>query len=286
MKQPKAGLAIDVEAFRAMLGMADGTRHDGERSGVADIVPNRLAPLGLLAAAALRASADLLGRTGPGDGMVPIHGAQKLCVHRPVRAGEELASDASVLSVRPLGAGTVREVLVRFTDTVGAPVAESTSLIVHTPPAAAPANAVKPPAPTGSRPGQESVRTSSFTVTRALVQQYATLSGDHNPIHLSERAARAAGFPDTIAHGMLTFALAGHHLAGLAGEERVKEIQLRFAKPLIVPPGGAMVALSDRPLPSDAPEQGGLLLTATDGVGTTIARGRAVVEHRTAHTSG
>ncbi|MEU3920795.1 MaoC/PaaZ C-terminal domain-containing protein [Streptomyces sp. NPDC029004] len=273
----QAVAAVDVQRFRAMLGMAEGGQPG------AATVPASSAPLGLVAAAALRASADLLTRGGPADGMVLIHGAQKLCVYRPVPAGAELATTASVRSVRPLGAGISTEVLVQFATPVGEPVAESTSLVVRTPPTAPPsprATAAQAPAPAGKRPGQEAVppdRTALFTVTRELVREYAAVSDDHNPIHLSELAARAAGFPDIIAHGMLTFALTAHHLAGLAGDDRVSEIQWRFSKPLTVPAEGATLALSHRPLPAGTQEDDGFLLTATDGAGSTIARGRAVV---------
>ncbi|WP_405594767.1 MaoC/PaaZ C-terminal domain-containing protein [Streptomyces sp. NBC_01410] len=278
--------AVDVRRFRDMLGMAEGARHEGGQpgAGTVPVPPSPSAPLGLVAAAALRATADLLTRSAPPDGMVLIHGAQKLCVYRPVSAGAELASTASVRSVRPLGGGIATEVLVQFATPVGEPVAESTSLVVRTPPTAPPpaprATAAGAPAATGEPSGQEPVRpdrTASFTVTRELVGEYAAVSGDHNPIHLSELAARAAGFPDIIAHGMLTFALTAHHLAGLAGDDRVSEIQWRFSKPLTVPAEGAALALSCRPLPAGTEEKGGLLLTATDGAGSTIARGRAVV---------
>jgi acyl dehydratase len=41
-----------------------------------------------------------------------------------------------------------------------------------------------------------------------LGRRYAAVSGDHNPIHTSTPAAKAFGFPRTIAHGMYTAARA------------------------------------------------------------------------------
>jgi meromycolic acid (3R)-3-hydroxyacyl-[acyl-carrier protein] dehydratase HadAB len=41
-------------------------------------------------------------------------------------------------------------------------------------------------------------------VRREDVNLYAEASGDHNPLHLDDGFARAAGFPGIIAHGMFT----------------------------------------------------------------------------------
>lgn len=35
------------------------------------------------------------------------------------------------------------------------------------------------------------------------IDAFATLSGDHNPLHTDAEYARAQGFPDRVAHGML-----------------------------------------------------------------------------------
>ncbi|MGH8881642.1 MAG: MaoC/PaaZ C-terminal domain-containing protein, partial [Stackebrandtia sp.] len=47
-----------------------------------------------------------------------------------------------------------------------------------------------------------------FRVTRDDLAAYAQASGDHNPIHLDDAAAQAAGLPGVIAHGMYTMGLA------------------------------------------------------------------------------
>lgn len=46
----------------------------------------------------------------------------------------------------------------------------------------------------------------SRVVTREDIAAYAEVSGDRNPLHLSDEAARARGFDGIIAHGMLTLA--------------------------------------------------------------------------------
>lgn len=42
------------------------------------------------------------------------------------------------------------------------------------------------------------------TITDADVKAFAGISGDHNPVHLSEEYAKSSRFKDRIAHGLLT----------------------------------------------------------------------------------
>ncbi len=50
------------------------------------------------------------------------------------------------------------------------------------------------------------VYSKNLTFSREQVAAFATASGDVNPIHLDENAARAAGFPSCISHGVLAAA--------------------------------------------------------------------------------
>ena len=73
-------------------------------------------------------------------------------------------------------------------------------------------------------------------VTRADLVRYAGASGDFNPIHWNERAAREVGLPDVIAHGMLTMALAGRLVTTWAGDPgAVVECAVRFTRPVWCP---------------------------------------------------
>jgi acyl dehydratase len=57
---------------------------------------------------------------------------------------------------------------------------------------------------------------------------YAAASGDHNPLHLDETVAKAAGFDRPIVHGMLTMALCGRLLASRFGPGAVRALAVRF----------------------------------------------------------
>jgi acyl dehydratase len=86
-------------------------------------------------------------------------------------------------------------------------------------------------------------------LTRAELIRYAGASGDFNPIHWNEGAARDAGLPGVVAHGMLTMALAGRLVTTLAGDPgAVVACAARFIRPVVVPDDaeGALVELSGK----------------------------------------
>jgi acyl dehydratase len=66
-----------------------------------------------------------------------------------------------------------------------------------------------------------------------LGRRYGAVSGDRNPIHMSEWTAKPLGFPKAIAHGMWTKARA---LAALEGElPDALTVAVRFKKPILLP---------------------------------------------------
>ena len=66
-------------------------------------------------------------------------------------------------------------------------------------------------------------------VTRSQLVRYAEASGDHNPIHTSDRAAEEAGLSGVIAHGMLTAAAMGLLFSPYLEHGYVKELKVRFS---------------------------------------------------------
>jgi acyl dehydratase len=55
-------------------------------------------------------------------------------------------------------------------------------------------------------PPRQAVTTSTFVVAPGVGRQYACISGDFNPIHIADTAARFFGFKRAIAHGMWSLA--------------------------------------------------------------------------------
>ena len=70
-------------------------------------------------------------------------------------------------------------------------------------------------------------------ITSGQIRHYASVGGDHNPIHTNPVAAKLFGFPTVIAHGMFTAAAV---LANIEGQlpDAVK-YSVRFAKPVVLP---------------------------------------------------
>lgn len=75
-----------------------------------------------------------------------------------------------------------------------------------------------------------------FLIKAEDVRAFGNLIRDHNPIHTSVEAAKAAGFPDTVCYGMLAGSLfSGLMATELPGPNTVYLSQdLRFVAPVFV----------------------------------------------------
>jgi 3-hydroxybutyryl-CoA dehydratase len=78
--------------------------------------------------------------------------------------------------------------------------------------------------------------TTSMTITGEQIDTFAKITGDYNPIHVDEEAAKAAGFPGRIAHGALSASLISAVLGNdLPGPGAVfVELNLRFRRPALI----------------------------------------------------
>lgn len=65
-------------------------------------------------------------------------------------------------------------------------------------------------------------------ITRHTLALYCGASGDHNPIHVDIDFAKAAGFPDVFAHGMLVMAYLGQALTDAVPPSRIRSFATRF----------------------------------------------------------
>lgn len=70
-------------------------------------------------------------------------------------------------------------------------------------------------------------------ITPGQIRHYASVGGDHNPIHTNPIAAKLFGFPTVIAHGMFSAATV---LANIEGQlPDAVRYSVRFAKPVVLP---------------------------------------------------
>lgn len=73
-------------------------------------------------------------------------------------------------------------------------------------------------------------------ITRRDLVRYAGVSTDTNNIHWSDRAAKAAGLPGVVAHGLLTMAMVARVVSDWAGDPAaILDYQVRFGRPVVVP---------------------------------------------------
>lgn len=159
-----------------------------------------------------------------------VHGGEEHVLHRPIRPGDRLKVTPVLESVEQKDTGETFTVFGKIEDEEGALVAEvrGTMFIRGRRAGAGSASGEAEPAP-------EVVYEETTKVDDDQTHRYAEASGDHNPIHLDDNVARAAGLPRIINHGMCTMAMAVKGAVnGLASgdPERVRRVLVRFSKPV------------------------------------------------------
>ncbi|QXE33138.1 MaoC family dehydratase N-terminal domain-containing protein [Streptomyces sp. GMY02] len=174
-----------------------------------------------------------------------VHLSQDIRCHRLVRPGETVTVRLEVLGARREARGTrvaLRSLLTGDGAADGdaredaGPFAElvTSALLVGATvlePFGDIAGGAAAPAPSGS--GEPA--TTVHEPTAEWIRRYAHASGDENPIHLDEDAARAAGFDSVIAHGMSVVALAVEEITDRYADgdaSRVRGIGGRFSAPV------------------------------------------------------
>lgn len=117
-------------------------------------------------------------------------------------------------------------------------------------------------------------------VTREGIARYAEASGDRNPIHLRDEAARAAGLPGIIQHGMLTMAGVARVFSPFFDEGWLEHLGLRFRG--MVFPGDVLrvTARVKEVSGSQGRETVTLRLQVEEGDGRNVATGTAVFRRR------
>jgi acyl dehydratase len=70
-------------------------------------------------------------------------------------------------------------------------------------------------------------------ITPGQIRHYASVGGDHNPIHTNPIAARLFGFPTVIAHGMFSAAAVLANIEGRLPD--AVRYSVKFAKPVVLP---------------------------------------------------
>lgn len=126
-------------------------------------------------------------------------------------------------------------------------------------------------------PGTELPALALSEITDTTVVRYAHASKDDNPIHLDAAAAREAGLPGTIVHGMFTMALLGRVVTGWAPQCRLRSFKASFVAPVLVGDTVTCTGTVTDVVQSDSERHAHIRLAARRGDGALVIRGRAVV---------
>ncbi len=177
------------------------------------------------------------------DQVAMLHAEQDMHFFQPLVPGRSLVTFAEAYSIRTGRMGTRFTMRVVSADEAGEPVVEqfATMLIRGIEPGGEGGEA--PPShtfPAEAKAAKLASVTSAIDVDQAT--RYAEASGDRNPIHVDDAAAKAVGLPGVILHGMCTMALCGRDIVDeLAGGDptRLRRLAVRFYRPVF--PGNDLV---------------------------------------------
>ncbi len=209
----------------------DGDRAAAFAAAIGDPEPSHLAgdeaPLTYIVVPTFELMVKTLGAATEGATLTGgVHGEEDIVVHRPLTAGMRLQATGRVHGVRVSPSGTRIAMHVRAGDAQGLAVEHYWTCFVR---GQVLGESAGPDTPDHQLP--EEVRGAAadrvaVDVPTDVTWRYAEASGDHSPAHTDADAARAAGFPDVILHGMCTVGLAVS-----AVDPRARRVAVRFARP-------------------------------------------------------
>jgi acyl dehydratase len=114
-------------------------------------------------------------------------------------------------------------------------------------------------------------------VTRHALAMYCAGSGDHNPIHVDSDFAKASGYPDVFAHGMLVTAYLGRALTDTIPPSAVRSYSVRFVSITQIHAEITCEAVIAEAFEEAGERRARLALVAKDQAGDIKLRGEAVV---------
>lgn len=248
-------------AYNAALGLTDARHLDDARPG-GPAIPG---PFCVCLEWALVGADQRAARCGltPEERLRNVHAAQDSHFHQPIRAGMRVTTTSRIAHVRATSAGAL--LLTRLDSRE----AETGDLLVTSwstailrgvafdgPVAGAPPEDA-PMAPDEVAPAALPSQPIVVPTWRGLPHAYTECARIWNPIHTERRAALAAGLPDIILHGTVTWALAG---LALAGGAPMRRLAARFRAPVI--PGDSFTVHHDGESRFAAVAEGGAVALA------------------------
>lgn len=225
-----AGLRVDAAAsntYAEVIG-DDPTRHQDRGTASPFYAVALIAPLWR----SIYQSSEL-----DTDDQSVLHAEQRMLLHRELRIGAELTAEAEVADVVGFGFNDAAVIRCRLLDSDGRPVVSMESTLAVQGSSGYPATSRRAATPTKGEPAA----TLHCVFDADVPRRYADAADDHNPLHLDDDAARAAGHPSRIVHGMATLATGISALVNKlreAPDVRLGYLRARFSRPVL--PGDAV----------------------------------------------
>lgn len=216
-----------------------------------------------------------------------LHGEQTFTYHAVPCAGDRLHVQPRISAIYDKPERGLRFVVrdIRITSELGAPVADLHSIFIQP-------DAARDPAPPKAAASAASSATAAEVreepqsasawhgelrlppITRATLAQFATASGDLNPIHLDPEFACSVGFDDVFAQGMLSMAYLGRLLTSRVPQERLRQFRVRFTGRTLL---GEAPVCTGTALQIDDSQAQRITLRVTNQAGEERLAGEAVV---------
>lgn len=169
-----------------------------------------------------------------------VHAAHDLHIHRPIRAGEQLTTRATVVGLEPIKPGAAQTTRLDTYDADGELVAQTFQLGITRG-----VEVIGKPAPVADLPELPQLVAPhagdlrfGIPVSAQAAHVYTECARIWNPIHTDRSVALAAGLPNIILHGTATMALAVSKIVAeiLQGDStRVTRLGGRFRAMVLMP---------------------------------------------------
>ena len=166
----------------------------------------------------------------PFSAMGAVHVENSITAHRPIAVSDTVRIRVHAANLREHRKGLLVDVL---TDVhVGnEPAWQQVTTFLHQQRTSLSDEPKPEPPPQPKLPPPNAV----LRITPRQIRRYASIGGDHNPIHTSVVGAKLFGFPTVIAHGMFSAAAA---LANIEGQlPDAVRYTVKFGKPVLLPAG-------------------------------------------------
>lgn len=160
-----------------------------------------------------------------------VHTRNRIVQHRPLRVEDTGEIHAWLEGHRETARGQELDLQTQLR-VAGEPVwSETSTFLARRPRKAGSPRSGEAGLPELQIPPRQDVTTSIFVVAPGVGRQYARVSGDFNPIHIADAAARFFGFKRAIAHGMWSLARCAAEI-GSPVFSRPCTLEVAFRRPI------------------------------------------------------